>query len=435
MAWMPNSADPETNAKILAIEIDTIRERYKWGGSKVNLFAHSQGGLDARAYLRNLGDKAKDQVKSLTMIATPNHGTVGADWRNLYWKLRLNPKKCTPWLTPGWVERFDANTPLVRGVKYYTVAGSKCVLPGSWIIPGEDDGVVPVKSVHLDGATVLGPSPGERTFPYEHNELLTRKEVQEAIIKVIDPSYSEEPNSLAFVATEDGETLSLDQGVSRSVILIKNGETLSLNQGVSRSVILDDVNEVAFVLISDSTVWTSLLSPDGEMITAHSSNAIVSEHSVVWSDDPELRADSYVVRKPVPGVWMAIVCGYSRPSHFLLLVSAESTFVLDGSTDEYFNPVGGKVRLRATLDADASITDMHAEITDPNGSRESVALYDDGLHEDNSPNDGVYGDVFSPSLEGEYTIVFSAKGTVGGKEFSRADLESIFVSAPTMPAR
>jgi hypothetical protein len=78
---------------------------------------------------------------------------------------------------------------------------------------------------------------------------------------------------------------------------------------------------------------------------------------------------------------------------------------------------------------------MWADITDPNGSREIVDLYDDGLHEDGSPKDGVYGNAFFPSVEGEYTIVFSSRGAIGGKEFSRIDLESIFVNAPTMPAR
>jgi len=145
----PQYADPETNASILAIQIELIKERREWPG-RIDIVAHSQGGLDARAYLRNLGDQARDQVRNLTMIATPNHGTVSADWWNLYWTLRFKTEKCVPWLTQGWVEAFNQTTPIVNGVKYYTVAGSKCVLPGSWMIPGEDDGVVPVKSVHLD---------------------------------------------------------------------------------------------------------------------------------------------------------------------------------------------------------------------------------------------------------------------------------------------
>jgi len=405
----PQYADPETNASIVAIQIEMIKERREWP-SRIDLVAHSQGGLDARAYLRNLGDMAQDQVRNLTMIATPNHGTVGADWWNLYWTLRFKTEKCVPWLTPGWVEAFNQNTPIVNGVKYYTVAGSKCVLPGSWMIPGEDDGVVPVKSVHLDGANVLGPSLDKGTFPFGHSEIVAQKEVHQAIKKEIDPLYEEEPNSLAFVAIENIEH-------------IENAESHP-EKTVSRSVIVDDVNDVAFVLISDNEYLNTFLrSPDGEFITNKSTNADVSYRSLVC---PDLWANSYVVRNPVPGVWKA---GGAGRYDFLLLVSAENTFVLDGSTDEYFNTVGDTVGLRATLDAAATITDMWVDITDPNGSLERISLYDDGLHEDDLPHDGVYANEFSPSIEGEYTLVFSVKGVMGGREFSRVDLESIFVAA------
>jgi len=257
---------------------------------------------------------------------------------------------------------------------------------------------------------VLGPSPDEGTFPYGHSEIVAQKEVHQAIKKEIDPLYEEEPNSLAFVAIENIEHL-------------ENGESLP-GKFVSRSVIVDDVNEVAFVLISDNQYLNTFLrSPDGEYITTKSTNAVVSYRSLVC---PDLWANSYVVRNPVPGVWKA---GGAGRYDSLLLVSAENTFVLDGSTDEYFNAVGDTVVLRATLDAAVTITDIWADITDPNGLQERIALYDDGLHEDDLPNDGEYANVFYPSLEGEYTLVFSVEGVVGGREFSRVDLESIFVLA------
>jgi pimeloyl-ACP methyl ester carboxylesterase len=407
--------NPDIRARRLAWQIDWFIRP----GGKINLVGHSQGGLDARAYIRDLGEKAKDKVHSIVMIATPNHGTRGVSLRDWWYRRTFRPWRCTPWLTPGEVEKFNRKTPLAKDIDYYTVAGLLEYSPfslkkdrlGSLAVPGGDDGVVPVRSVHLDGATVLGPSTGEGTFPYGHNELVTRKEVYDAIKKEIDPAYSEEPNSLAFVAIEDGEVLPA--------------------QSVSRLVTMDDVNEVAFVLISGGPLRLSLQSPGGESITPESSNPNISHDSGEWLD---LQAQAYVVQKPGSGVWKAEVTGGAEPDYFILIVSAENTFVLDGSTDEYFSPAGEEVRLRAALDADATIANMQVDITDPNGSREMVVLYDDGLHGDDAPNDGVYGNVFFPSLEGEYTLVFSAKGVLGGREFSRADLESISVSAPTMPA-
>jgi pimeloyl-ACP methyl ester carboxylesterase len=395
----PQHSDPNTNAQILAIEIETIKEKRGWTNTRIDLVAHSQGGLDARAYLHTLGDKAKDQVRSLTMIATPNHGTVLAYLAGVRY------------LTPRWVEAFNKGTPRTPGVTYYTVAGSK-VGPLSWLLRGEDDGIVPVSSVHLDYANVLGCSPDTSTCPYEHNELVTRREVYDTIKNQMDPDFAEEPNSLAFVAIRDDNVL--------------------IGQPVSETVVVDAVKEVAFVIASPTSLGFTLQSPTGEHITPQTQNARVSYYS---GEGLGLLAQSYVVRQPATGAWMAHVSGGAELQHFTLLVSAENTFALDGSTDEYFNHVGEEVRLRATLDVDATIASMWADITDPNGSREIVDLYDDGLHEDGSPKDGVYGNAFFPSVEGEYTIVFSSRGAIGGKEFSRIDLESIFVNAPTMPAR
>ena len=398
-----DDAYPDIRAKILALEIDVIRNRNKWFG-KVNLISHSQGGLDARAYLRNLGEKAKDQVHSLVMIGTPNHGTNAAHYRNAYEKLTFRFKECTPWLTPNSVEEFNRRTPLADGVKYYTIAGSKGNPFSNWlIIPFEvNDGVVPVKSVLLTDSRVehLG------TFPYEHNELVTKKDVYDAVKNKIDPPYSEDPNTLVFIKIEDGEVLP--------------------SQSVPKTITIDDLNEVAFVLISASPLGLALQLPNGESITPQSTNPDVSYNSGEWLD---LLARSYVVRHPVPGVWKAYVTGSQEPDHFMLVASAQDTFVLDGSMEKYFNHLGENVPIKAALKANVVIQSMQVDIIDPNGSKEVITLYDDGIHQDGSPNDGLYGNVFSPFLEGEYTLVFLSGGVVGGREFSRADLESISVVA------
>ncbi len=51
------------------------------GAERVNLVAHSMGGLDARWYVGRLGGHRR--VASLTTIATPHHGTYVADWGGL----------------------------------------------------------------------------------------------------------------------------------------------------------------------------------------------------------------------------------------------------------------------------------------------------------------------------------------------------------------
>ncbi|KAG4305208.1 hypothetical protein PORY_001378 [Pneumocystis oryctolagi] len=54
-----------------------IEERYK--GKKINLIAHSMGGLDCRYLISKINPK-EYKIKSLTTIATPHRGTCFADY-------------------------------------------------------------------------------------------------------------------------------------------------------------------------------------------------------------------------------------------------------------------------------------------------------------------------------------------------------------------
>jgi triacylglycerol lipase len=67
--------DYESNAEILKTTIDNILNETKSG--KVNILAHSKGGLDARYFIwkYNYGDK----IASLTTVSTPHHGAELSD--------------------------------------------------------------------------------------------------------------------------------------------------------------------------------------------------------------------------------------------------------------------------------------------------------------------------------------------------------------------
>jgi triacylglycerol lipase len=63
--------DIRTNSQRLANTIASVRSRT--GAAKVDLVAHSMGGLVSRYYIKNLGGAAT--VDSLIMMGTPNYGT------------------------------------------------------------------------------------------------------------------------------------------------------------------------------------------------------------------------------------------------------------------------------------------------------------------------------------------------------------------------
>ena len=65
----------ETNAEALVRRIDAICA--ETGCGKVNLIAHSKGGLDARMAASSLG--AGDRIASVSTIGTPHHGSKTLD--------------------------------------------------------------------------------------------------------------------------------------------------------------------------------------------------------------------------------------------------------------------------------------------------------------------------------------------------------------------
>jgi uncharacterized alpha/beta hydrolase family protein len=158
-----DSDDKCGSAKQHAIELENmvqdIKERS--GAQKINIVGHSKGGLDARVFLDNTDTK---DVANLIMIGTPNAGSPVAETNYpcapAVYDLRLGANATKAVINPN--------------TKYYTIAGNWMPLTqGNLMIPGNDDGLVPVESVESQqyfqslGRTEHG-----------HAELLSEKEYQ-----------------------------------------------------------------------------------------------------------------------------------------------------------------------------------------------------------------------------------------------------------------
>ena len=105
---------------------------------QVNIVGHSKGGIDARVYLAN----GTQSVANLIMIGTPNNGTPMAERTSL----------CAPAV---WDVLPEANATKVGSnpnTKYYTITGDWAKeVGGNPLIPGPDDGLVPVSSAESGG--------------------------------------------------------------------------------------------------------------------------------------------------------------------------------------------------------------------------------------------------------------------------------------------
>ncbi|MGB8036215.1 MAG: alpha/beta fold hydrolase [Nitrososphaeraceae archaeon] len=143
---------------------------------KVNIVAHSKGGLDARWYIAN---SDPDKVANLIMIGTPNAGSPAA-----FVDITGCPFGSDIDLFPGSLATQVVDRP--QSTNYYTIAGNwmpnDLCLGGSCLIPGPDDGLVAVDSVESSpNYIVLG-----QPVPYDHFHLLEHKDVYERALPILD---------------------------------------------------------------------------------------------------------------------------------------------------------------------------------------------------------------------------------------------------------
>jgi triacylglycerol lipase len=120
---LPSAASVPERAQILCGEIAALPH------ARVDVIAHSLGGLDARYALARLG--LAKHVRALVTVGTPHRGTPLADLatdgplagaRRALAALGL-PLHALDWLSTSALERFNREVPDVPGVRYACVVG------------------------------------------------------------------------------------------------------------------------------------------------------------------------------------------------------------------------------------------------------------------------------------------------------------------------
>lgn len=160
---MTTNGSIEVNSALMAGDINTLLDDEPV--KKVDVVAHSMGGLDSRYYAYTHPGK----VRNLVMIATPNGGSQLADVicanESIPWWLRGAAGEILDFATDSFGECtgpeagvYQLQEPYIQNVfnrvipdlpttNYYTVAGTKGIAGASLLLGGEDDGVVAVDSV------------------------------------------------------------------------------------------------------------------------------------------------------------------------------------------------------------------------------------------------------------------------------------------------
>src|SRR3989344_5711395 len=130
----------ENYALRLSEIINILKERT--GSEKVNIIAHSMGGLVTREYIRIFGDNS---VSKVILIASPNNGISGRT--NDLCDFLGSKKECED-MTEGSVFLKRLNNSKIQNARVYTIAASGCSVNKE-----DGDGVVKLKNVPLSYAT------------------------------------------------------------------------------------------------------------------------------------------------------------------------------------------------------------------------------------------------------------------------------------------
>lgn len=144
-----SSAD---HAKELNAIVEDFRKNTK--AEKINIVAHSKGGLDARVYLHN--DPSNTHVQNLIMIGTPNLGSP----------LAYMNEACSPSifdLRPG----SDATKATMdKNTRYFTIAGNWTPsLTSMDIDPNCSPDMQFLRDFQLGGYFVMSPFPSDGIVP------------------------------------------------------------------------------------------------------------------------------------------------------------------------------------------------------------------------------------------------------------------------------
>jgi hypothetical protein len=241
----------ETYAIELSNEIWTIKQRDKV--SKVDIVAHSMGGLISRTYIENEGlvpMQYRGDVRKLIMLGTPNHGVL----REFFTSLGLTPTDVSTYFCIAEMLRdslflnnlnADNDGTDTNGVEYSAIAGSVDLLgtDAAHIVNG-----VPIESVYLPE---IPPTPFRWNIIHCSHTLLTKTMASIELVKALlyDGQMALAPDIFSATFASPGE-IRVKDSQSRTTGVI-NGQ---ITEDIPNSFYDSEYKSVAISPIGDSYI-------------------------------------------------------------------------------------------------------------------------------------------------------------------------------------
>lgn len=404
-------------AKLLATAVQTSTQMF--GVDKVNIFAHSKGGIVAREAMRTRAA----QTDYLITFGSPHHG-VDIPWWLILKNCNFRPEQqqkpcrdaaeelsmdrmikfnygndCVHWqsefLPDVWVgcEPNYFRSPYVR---YRTIVGGLGDVGAiTATFPWDADTIPEPDTVHVDGefvGGVYGP------ISYTHDQIKDKPKPYYCAISLIDESFprvdSDQPlcenpsirrvsSWAAPVAAAESEQTVATAGIT-------------LTAGVSQSipVSIDTVSRARFTVYGAAGMTFTLVDPNGRTIdpTLATADANIDYAAGAYDSATGLWLYQYEVLSPVAGSWQQrLQSAVETPA--LVVTTVNGTIQLIYQADQTVYRPGAPMVIEAALHdgqalfTDASITGVMRQ---PDGAQVSLVFGDTGINGDTQAGDGIF---------------------------------------------
>ena len=418
-------------------KITEIKDEYGLNSDqKIDIVAHSMGGLASRAYA--LESPTDRNVRDLIMLGTPNNGSglFFPRYHPILRAIALFHNICQG--TGPAADQMTPGSPFLKTVNsagmppsiesYTTIAGTQSWLLTNWILRSEpNDGVVEMDSVQSVGGESY-------SYPDDHFTIYENPLVWFAIAGILRDSKDQ--ISRGAVAQQSASIAHEYQEAPLIAAMI------SLGQENNHSTVIDPTaSRVRFVLASsDGALSLNLTAPDGRRITP----AIAASDPAITYTQEFTSLIGYEIDVPQSGTWMMHVMISETTSSsvsYALYTMMDSDLRLSSPTDSLFS-ANQPLKLTAHLThmgTAFSGANAEANIRNTTGISQTLPLYDDGTHGDIQANDGIYTTDWQPDAE-TYDVTLQASGMIQGQPFIREreikiwapPLVAAFSAAPTL---
>lgn len=426
------------NASVIRDEIARVKK--ETGADKVNLIGFSMGGMNTRAYLET--SLYANDVNRAIILGTPQAGVE--IWKPILMQqiLRKADEPSTIELAPEYAQQIVNQTRSPNSNVMYDLligdARSQAGLDFLDAMPASDALISVNSALSLNAPNVHKHINadlhdwGPEAVPLDLTSYLYPRETWERYLRNALRNNDNAPLGSEIAQPPLSET-EIPQSNHTPVVT----EKIRADETVTRTVLLDENKSARFIAYyPNGKIDFSLIAPDG---TKHEPSALPRDENGVLSLSTDIASFSgYVIKNAPVGEWKMILRRTDdgkKPLEVSTYVELDAPLKLEAFTSWQTLKVGATNTITgsAKINSGEPLRDvkMTARIAQPSQkvgepfTFQELELFDDGRHNDDAANDGLFANDFTPTNAGWHLVFVEANG----KTWTRAS-ETLFAASP-----